>query len=566
MRQVKIFLTLIFMIILYSGSAFGLNKDTIEDSLVVCSTSLKRIVSKPEKSYIYKNMRNLIKEDTKGWVVRSFSYEDGTKGELIETDGNDISSIKVPLKLKGYFKVYIGYASGTENITVKKYLDKGYIKVFNSSSYTPKENYGEQYLYEKFAFMSNFKNESLVLSTNYYDTTRIAYIKFVGAKEEEIKLYNTPNEGEKTKRVMYDSDGYSSFCDGIFPNSSALDYMLVKPLAEKNVGVLNWCLGTTGFLNYNSKYAGKAFESFDKYPLQLRNIDKSAKEQVLSILKEGKSPLEFLAGFGEERNLDVFASLRMNTFYPEDRYGFLNGSIYSSYKDVKQNDKNGLSYLYPKTRDYILNVLKEASSFKNVDGVTLDYCRYPDVITSEADLDTKVKIMNEFMRKVRKEIPDKTIAVRIPYNNYITYGYDLKTWIKEGLVDILIPANVNKDDFFDIKPFVNMVRKTKIKLYVGICADVKGHDLTKEEEELIKSGLYVHNKTYLTINEYMKRAGEIYKAGGDGIFLFNTSYSMYINNNFPKEAVLLGDKIAMLKWYTFEYNSKPIAKKIFISK
>lgn len=516
------------------------------------------------KEYIFKDIKSLASKDSKNWRISNLKYEDGTKGELLENFGRNLSPLEIPITLNGNFKVYIGYASGTNSIGIKKSSNDEYISITNDAHYDSKSNYGDQYIYEKFAFLDNFNNESLTIKNDYQNPTRIAYFRFVKATAEEIKLYNTPDEGEKGKRVIYDNDGYSSFCDGIFHDSKSLDYMLVSPLAKKNVGVLNWCLGTTGLLNYNSKYAGKAFASFDKYNSQLRDIDKRAKEQVLNILSEGKSPLEFLAEFGEGDGLDVYASLRMNTFYPEDKYGYLNGSIYSSYKDVKQKDEYGLSYLYPKTRDYILNVLKEASSFKYVDGVTLDFCRYPVVMTSEANQATKVKIMTDFMRKVRREIPNKKIVARIPYNNYISYGYDIKTWIKEGLVDIIVPSNITVDDFFDIKPFVNMVKGSKVKLYIGICADVKGHDLTKEEEELIKAGLYVHNKSYLTLHEYMVRAAEVYKAGGDGIFLFNTSYKIYINNNTPEETKFLGDKVAMTKWYTFHYNPKPIIKKVFI--
>jgi len=107
-----------------------------------------------------------------------------------------------------------------------------------------------------------------------------------------------------------------------------------------------------------------------------------------------------------------------------------------------------------------------------------------------------------------------------------------------------------------------MVKGTKVKLYIGICAD----DLTKENEQLMKARLYVHTKTYLTINEYMKRTAEIYNAGGDGIFIFNASYSLYINNTSPIESTLLGDKVAMAKWYYFQYNAKPVVKSVIINK
>lgn len=527
--------------------------------------SIKAVVPTVDDAGYFYNMNSLINKDTKGWTISALKYADGTKGELLETEGYNSSTVETPFKLNGYYKIYIGYASGTSPIEVKKSSSKEYVQVTSDSTYYSGTGYDQQYIYEKFALLDNFNNEGIVIDSK-NRKVRIAYIRAVKATDAEIKLYNTENEGAKEKRVIYDNDGYSSFSDGIFPNSESLNTKLAAPLASKNVGILNWTLGTTAMLNYNSKYAGKALESFDKYPSQLRDIDKRAKTQILSILSEGKSPLEFLAEFGEEQNLDVYASLRMAAFYPEDKYGFLNGNIYNSYKDVKQRDGYGFSYFYPKTRDYITNVLKEASSFKYVDGVTLDFCRYPTVMTSEANQDTKIKIMTEFMRRIRKEIPNKKIVVRIPYNNYLSYGFDIKTWIKEGLIDVLVPSNISVDDFFNVKPFVDMVKGTKIKLYIGICADVTGHDLTKEEEQLMKAGLYVHNKTYLSINEYMKRTAEVYAAGADGVFLFNTTYRIYINSSSPKEASMLGDKVAMAKWYYFQYNPKPVVKSVVITK
>ncbi|MBU3129717.1 hypothetical protein [Clostridium tagluense] len=414
-------------------------------------------------------------------------------------------------------------------------------------------------MYEKLALIDNFNNCNLVLKE--IGNTRIAYIRLVGLTNDQIKLIQTPDEDENGKRVMYDNDGYSDFFDGIYSSPEDLKTKFVYPLAEKNVGTINWCLGTTGLLNYNSKYAGTAFAVFDKYKLQLRQGDIRAKTQVLNILKSGKSPLEIVAEAAKEKNMKVNASLRMDTFYPKDKYGYLNGKIYDSYQDCKQTGEYGLSYLYPKTRAYITNVLKEAVSFKNVDGVTLDYCRYPVVMNKEATQQQKVAVMTEFMRKLRKEIPkDKTITVRIPYNNPLSYGFNVKAWIKEGLVDVLIPSNITIDDFFNVKPYVDMVKGTKVKLYIGICANVSGSDLTKEEEKYLQAGYEIPKRTSLALNHYLLRAREVYKAGADGIFLFNTSSAILIDNNSPEISKLLSDKVALQKWYNFSYE-QPMKRK-----
>jgi hypothetical protein len=512
------------------------------------------VKSKPGITYTFSDMSKLlVSNKAKGWKVSTIQYDYKNEGTLIEPKEYPLESLTVPLELSGYFKVYVGYASGTRGFKIKKNTDSDYIQVYSDIDSSSSEDYSKQYLYEKLALIDNFNNANLVLKE--LGNTRIAYIRLVGLTEDEIKLIETPDESENGKRVMYDNDGYSDFFDGIYSDPEDLKTKFVYPLAKKNVGTINWCLGTTGLLNYNSKYAGPAFADFDKYRSQLRQGDIRAKEQVLNILKTGKSPLEIVAEAAKEKNMKVNASLRMDTFYPADKFGFLNGKIYDSYKDVKQTGEYGLSYFYPKTRAYITNVLKEAVSFKNVDGITLDYCRYPVVMNKEATQKQKVAIMTEFMRNLRKQIPkDKTITARIPYDNSLTYGFDVKTWIKEGLIDVLIPSNITVDDFFNVKPYVDMVKGSNVKLYIGICANVSGGDLTKEEEKYIQAGYEVPKKTFLALNQYLLRAREVYKAGAEGVFLFNTSSAVLIDTNSPEISKFLNDKVALEKWYNFYYN------------
>jgi uncharacterized lipoprotein YddW (UPF0748 family) len=245
--------------------------------------------------------------------------------------------------------------------------------------------------------------------------------------------------------------------------------------------------------------------------------------------------------------------------------------------------KNEISYAYPKVREYIMNVLKEVASVNLVDGVNIDFCRYPyvfgyepvltDAYKAQYGIDPKnettpdglnrwyqfrADIMTQFMREIRQELAGKVISVRIPYKDPQSYGLDIQTWVKEGLIDRLIPSVMSYEDFYDILPYVRLVKGTKVSLYAGITSDLQGHDLTKEQERLMRQGLYVSDSKYLTPQQYLLRAHEVYQAGADGVFLFNTK-------DLPEALRILGDRIKVDKWHEFQYPAELVYNKIVLN-
>jgi hypothetical protein len=526
------------------------------------------INSQPGKVYLYSQMDRLSsngQEDAQhsGWELGTYrDYESNVNGTIIE-NGENALDVRMPVNLNGWFRVYVGYVTGTESFKISKTDGSSPLQINSDISLESKELYGDQWIYEKSTIISNFNNNSIEIFPNSSKRARIAYIKLVGLTQEQISIYG--KQDEKKRTVLYDFDGYSGFFDGLYPDIDTLKSKTVDILTGKNIGELNWCLGTTGMLTYNSKYAGMAFEGVGEFDDQLRDGDKLAKDQILNILSSGKSPLEIVADRGRENGMKVNASFRMDTFYNPAIYGFLNGAMYNEYKQFTQSGNQFLSYYYPEVRSYIKNVLLEAASVSNVGGITLDFCRYPTIFGSETPADQRVVIMNDFLRSLRKELPiNKTITIRVPYRNPMQYGFDINTWIKEGLLNRLIPSSINSEEFFNVKPYVDMVENTNVQLYIGISADVSGHDITKQEEELVKQGLYIHNKEYLAIQQYLLRAYEVYKAGADGIFLFNSSSTLYIDNKAPIESTFMGEKTQIQKWHEFDYVSSFMVNKIYV--
>jgi len=520
--------------------------------------------------YLYTQMGKMLadgKSDAEhsGWELGSYTDNENNKNGTIIENGENALKIKMPVTLNGWFRIYVGYVTGTESFKIGITDNTLPLQINGDISLESKDLYGNQWINEKSTIISNFNNNSIELSTNSSQRARIAYIKLIGLTDKQISLYKKQKENKNT--VIYDFDGYSDFFSGKYPTVDMLKSETVDKLTNKNVGKINWCLGTTGMLHYNSKYAGKAFIGVEEFGEQLRDGDKLAKSQILNILSSGKSPLEIVANRGFEKGMKVNASLRMDAFYNPTIYGAFNGAMYNEYNQFTQAGNFTLSYYYPEVRTYIKNVLLEAASFDNVEGLTLDFCRYPTVFGSETPSSEKVRIMNEFLRSLRNELPkNKSITIRVPYNDPIKYGFDIETWIKKDLVDTLVPSSIGFEEFFNIKPYVDMVKNTNVKLYIGIAADVSGHDITKEEEQLVKKGLYVHNKVYLNIQQYLLRAYDIYEGGADGLFLFNSSAELYIDNIAPLESSFLGDKVLIEKWHEFDYISGFIIKKINILK
>jgi hypothetical protein len=262
----------------------------------------------------------------------------------------------------------------------------------------------------------------------------------------------------------------------------------------------------------------------------------------------------------------------MNAFYPASIYPQLNGKIYEDYLDYRIWDSADgsakscfLSYYYPQYRQYIKNLILENASFTGVDGITLDFCGHSKLFGYElTDISSRQAIITQLLSDIRSQLNttfgqgQKKIWVRIPYKDYETCGFDPEEWIRQGLIDVLIPACEESEEFFDITPFVNMTSGTNIKLYAGITGTLGGRDFIKEDDVKALNGEDIDsgNKTVSRL-QYLERAYDVYQAGVDGLYIFNDWYDKGIIG-------ILGDKVKVEKWHYFDYYTEFINNPVFI--
>lgn len=136
--------------------------------------------------------------------------------------------------------------------------------------------------------------------------------------------------------------------------------------------------------------------------------------------------------------------IRDSYFYEAQKNGLMNGEKYGYYRIT-------YNYKYPTIREKFLGYIKEQLERYDVYGIELDFMREIycfDYIDDDHDM--CVGIMNDFMRSVKKIVTEAEalwghkikIAIRLTRDieKSLRFGFDARTFAREGLVDIIIPS------------------------------------------------------------------------------------------------------------------------------
>ncbi len=190
--------------------------------------------------------------------------------------------------------------------------------------------------------------------------------------------------------------------------------------------------------------------------------------------KPNYDPLQYAIELGREFNLEVHAWVNMMRCFSGSDDSFLKHPrhIRNSKPEltVRVMDENGnLSYWmnpgYFKSQEYLVDLLLEISSNYDIDGIQLDFFRYPGKNFDDQDyfskygLNTSLEdwrrnnltmILRKFKEKVKPLNPFMKIGVTpigirrnldgaVGWEGYSEAFQDTETWLSEGLVDYLAP-------------------------------------------------------------------------------------------------------------------------------
>ena len=257
----------------------------------------------------------------------------------------------------------------------------------------------------------------------------------------------------RSRRIIFNNDGM----DAVFKprTEDSIEGILklsTSALAGSHVDTIayNTNIGGFGLFFHNTK-VGEIFTS--REGIWLNNM-------TGPLIQQGTDPLRIMVDFARANRMEIFWSLRMNNThdnkYPElfskfkrENPDFLMGTIA---KPPQRGSWSAVDFGQPKVRDFICRIVEEVCRNYDIDGVQLDYWRFPVLFRSTAEGRSPTSAeradLTEMMRRIRglsEEIGlargrPLLLALRVP--DSIEYcreviGIELEQWLKEGMIDVL---------------------------------------------------------------------------------------------------------------------------------
>ena len=261
---------------------------------------------------------------------------------------------------------------------------------------------------------------------------------------------------------------------------------------------------------------------------------------VKSCLDAGTDPLREVIKFGHAHGKEVFASFRMNMIQDSWRPNFITKwkrehpeyclGRRGMYESCPDNDHRKLywsafNYAHQAVRDQRVAVIDEVCTRYDVDGMELDFWRWPMLFMPSLDnkpVEPKhIEIMNDFIRRIRKRMLEIETERKRPLllaprvfdtlELNLKMGLDVQTWLDEGLIDLLVVGGTYNEYAIPVADWSELARKYDVPLYPCLYRS-KGLDGDRA------IAAYYHS------------------SGADGIYTFNF--------RFPKDApsiVEIGD-------------------------
>jgi hypothetical protein len=349
-------------------------------------------------------------------------------------------------------------------------------------------------------------------------------------KEYPIKSY-VKRASPPPYKIIYNWDGaplgYSEY-----PQSE--EQFLEKvyaPIKDTQVGALFWCIGV-----HEAEWPSETMEVVGDSVNRVYDSVNGMRhaENIRAMFERGENPYAAMVQRGHDMEIDVFTSIRMNDqhFWDiqnlEEMTKVVRGGLMQMRKAHPEwclGDEapgwctTSWNMAVPEVRAHRLQHITEACRLADWDGVELDWQRHAFHLP-ENDAYRLRYVLTDLQRAVRQmtdEIAQARgrpfyVAVRIGTTMEACrrIGYDVETWAKEGLCDIVIPAgNSGTDPGIEVEAFAEVLKATGIKLYGGFDSDGR-----QQAQRLVSVSAWREAWFRAVAKGYFDR-------GADGIYVFN---------------------------------------------
>jgi hypothetical protein len=317
----------------------------------------------------------------------------------------------------------------------------------------------------------------------------------------------------KPYRVIYQQDSSWGLANAV----DVEDYLhgMCGFLKDTHVDALFWHDGAGGnTANYDSDVLELTGERIGKVHPFLEQL-----------IRTGNDPAKIVVQEAHRYGVDIFYSFRINDLHDSLGDGKSHPQLIASFKvehpdwtigrDQPYGGVHQLDFAIPEVRELKFSVIEEVFRKYNFDGLEIDFMRSPPHFIPGTEPEN-APILTQFLRRVREHLVQRAkergkpipLAVRVSETREACRldGFDVKTWIQERLVDILILGSGAID--IEVESFKQLAANTNILIYP--C-------------------LYGWPSGYMPISPEMTRglAVNYWHQGADGIYTFNWNAHTY---------------------------------------
>lgn len=283
----------------------------------------------------------------------------------------------------------------------------------------------------------------------------------------------------RRRRVILNYDGCTAY-QGLREKASAqpsgstvskeafLAHVLA-PWLKTHIDALFYSPGT-GYLWTTRMESGERFGQY------MKGTDAGAiLAQCERFWSEDTDDLELLTQAAHQEGLDVFASIPMN----DGRFMAEGNEIQWSRLNRDHPEwtlgdpRTPMDYARPEVRSRRLSHVREIADKWDVDGVELDFYRFPSFFSAPAS--GKAHLMTELLEEAWEVVNEAgtrrgrpvRLAVRTPENQKMSLaiGLDVLEWIRRDLLDILVAGGGHMITDPPVEAFVRATRGSKCTVY-----------------------------------------------------------------------------------------------------
>ncbi|MCC6682447.1 MAG: family 10 glycosylhydrolase [Phycisphaeraceae bacterium] len=348
--------------------------------------------------------------------------------------------------------------------------------------------------------------------------------------DQDLDAYRQQRQqaAHRARRMIYNNDGNDGLGGRVDPPVTKQKFLDARTsaLAGSHVDAIFYCTGVFNAYTHQSN---------ESEQLGYNGLGTDHHKWVVGCNEAGFDTLQSQIEFARDHDMEFFWSMRMNdvhdsskgrpwlfTRWKDEHRDWLMATKYTSFPygwDVRPTWVwSAVNYEIPQVRDKVFAILQDVCSRYDIDGVELDFLRFPQFFKTQLMgvpvTQKQCDMMTDLLRRVRamtEEVGMKRgkpmlIAIRVPdsigYSKEL--GLDVATWLQEDLVDMVVGGGLIR-----LQPWEKSaaeVKKFGVPYYACLVDScLPYYDMDPEEQLRVWRG----------------EALRAWRGGVDGIYTFN---------------------------------------------